>query len=608
MESIRKPEVKAIVSVDRELVPFISLKLHQEMSAHHYFELLLDHRSFDPDFFKDPEKRLKLVNSKVIIDLQHGDDAGKAYVFSGIVTRVNLVARDGLHGLLLLEGASNTIELERGLRSQSYSKTDLNTILREVTSGCPNLTCEIMPAWKADIDFSLQFMESDWTYLSRICKAMNERYYYTGLDLYVGPHPEFPVVNLVYDEELMTFEMCSQLRANQFSEYYYQRETHSTLRQDSPTDINGAGSTLQQIGKKMDRLTTYRKSNHPVAGYVPDMGSLIEQSERRKVSTAAEMMYVRGKAKTCDIRIGRLLSIRLAKTAGGTDMGTYRVYKVVHELDENGRFFCEFEAIPADLEYLPTPEVPVPTPNPIECEVIRNEDPLGMGRVQVFWPFDERPCSAWIPLMTPDAGGNGAGLGPFSRGYSFVCEKGDSVLVSFLDRDLFHPFVMGSMFHGKNAKLIGGGVGNHVKTITDKSGGQIILNTDEGGAWGITIHDRNGNTINLDTKGKSINIIAPETITLDANNIYINARQNIVSTAGTNLQNSAGNDILQSANRNIVENSKDRKEVASGEYVRDARKSDIYANEININSTKEDMTVLSAKEIHWNSAEKSNLF
>ena len=213
-----------------------------------------------------------------------------------------------------------------------------------------------------------------------------------------------------------------------------------------------------------------------------------------------------------------------------------------------------------------------------------------------------------MPLMTPDAGGNGAGLGSFSRGYSFVCEKGDSVLVSFLDRDLFHPFVMGSMFHGKNAKLIGGGVGNHVKTITDKSGGQIILNTDEGGAWGITIHDRNGNTINLDTKGKSINIIAPETITLDANNIYINARQNIVSTAGTNLQNSAGNDILQSANRNIVENSKDRKEVASGEYVRDARKSDIYANEININSTKEDMTVLSAKEIHWNSAEKSNLF
>ena len=110
MESIRKPEVKAIVSVDRELVPFISLKLHQEMSAHHYFELLLDHRSFDPDFFKDPEKRLKLVHSKVIIDLQHGDDAVKAYVFSGIVTRVILVARDGLHGPLLLKGASNTIE------------------------------------------------------------------------------------------------------------------------------------------------------------------------------------------------------------------------------------------------------------------------------------------------------------------------------------------------------------------------------------------------------------------------------------------------------------------------------------------------------------------
>lgn len=614
MESIRKPEVKAIVSVDRELVPFISLKLHQEMSAHHYFELLLDHRSFDPDFFKDPEKRLKLVNSKVIIDLQHGDDAGKAYVFSGIVTRVNLVARDGLHGLLLLEGASNTIELERGLRSQSYSKTDLNTILREVTSGCPNLTCEIMPAWKADIDFSLQFMESDWTYLSRICKAMNERYYYTGLDLYVGPHPEFPVVNLVYDEELMTFEMCSQLRANQFSEYYYQRETHSTLRQDSPTDINGAGSTLQQIGKKMDRLTTYRKSNHPVAGYVPDMGSLIEQSERRKVSTAAEMMYVRGKAKTCDIRIGRLLSIRLAKTAGGTDMGTYRVYKVVHELDENGRFFCEFEAIPADLEYLPTPEVPVPTPNPIECEVIRNEDPLGMGRVQVFWPFDERPCSAWIPLMTPSGGGNGQGLGPVNRGITMIPEISDSVLVSFLDRDLFHPVVIGSMIHANNSENRGS-VNNNIKTIITRSRHMIQFD-DKNGNESITIIDKNKNTIFIDTANDNITITAhnnltlnaTETMTLNARDVYINARDNISSTAGKNIQDSAGNNIIQSAYGDIVESSDNRQEVVEEEYSRNAKKSDHFAGEINLISTKEDILVQSVKKVTWNSGEKTNMF
>ena len=349
MNSIRKPEVKAIVSVDGQLVSFISLKLYQEMSAHHHFELLLDHKLFNEQFFQNADERIKLVNSKVIIDLQHGDDAGKAYVFSGIVVHVRLIATEGDHGYLMLEGASNTIELERGRISQTYSNTNLFTILREITGGCPNLTSEIIPAWKADIDFSLQYEETDWRYLQRICKQYNERYYYTGLDLYVGPHPEFPVVDLTYDKELSTFEMCSRLRANQYSEYYYQRETHSTLRQDSPDSIEGAGSTLQQVGKRMDRLTTSRRSNIPVAAYVPDMGSLIEQSNRRKVSTGAEMMYVRGIAKTCDVRIGRLVRIKMAQTAGGADMGVYRVYKVIHELDQTGHYHCDFEALPADL-------------------------------------------------------------------------------------------------------------------------------------------------------------------------------------------------------------------------------------------------------------------
>ena len=547
MKSFRKPEVKAIISVNGEHVKFISLKLDQEMSAHHHFELLLDHQTFDEQFFSHSDQKLKLVNSKVIIDLQHGDDAGKAYVFSGIVTHVRMIASEGDHGAILLTGSSLTIELERNPISQTYSKTDLTTILREVTGGCPNLSCEIIPAWKADIDFSIQYQETDWSYLRRICKQYNERYYFTGLDLYVGPHPEFPVVNLIYDEELTTFEMCSRLRANQYAEYFYQRETHTTLRQDAPGTIEGANNTLQQIGKRMDRLNADRRPNTPVAAWVPDMGSLIEQGIRRKVSTGADMMYVRGIAKTCDVRIGRLISVRMPKTAGGADMGTYRVYKVTHELDQNGRYHCDFEALPADLEYLPTPEVPIPVPNPIECEVIRNEDPLGLGRIQVQWPFDERPCSTWIPTMTPDAGGNGAGLGPVSRGYSFVSEVGDSVLVSFLDENLSSPFVLGSMFHGVNAEQLGGGWGNHIKTITDKSGGQIMMNTREKGGWGITIHDVNGNKIYLNTAEKNINIHAPEKIIMTAKNILLSAEENVTLTAGDDILENAGKNMSESA-------------------------------------------------------------
>ena len=560
MKSIRKPEVKAAISVDGERVDYKYLKISQEMGQHHDFELLLDHTTFDSGFFKNPEKRLSLIQSKVIIDLQHGDDSGNAYVFSGMVRQVRMTAEEGMHGGILLIGKSNTIELERGEMCQSYSKTNLMTILREITSGTVNLSCEIMPEWKADIDFAIQYRETDWQFLQRICRQYRERFYYTGLDLAIGPHPEFPVVELTYDMELRTFDICSRLLPNEFSTYHYRREDHTTLRSDSPGEVEGAGFYLQQLKKPSDRLTRQRKPNVPEEAFVPDMGSLIEQNNRRKVSTGAQMLYIKGEAKTCDVRIGRLVHIGMPKTAGGTDMGLYRVYKTIHELDEVGKYKCLFEGYPADLKYLPTPEIPIPVINPIECEVWRNEDPLGIGRIQIKFPFDERPCSMWIPCMSISAGGNELGLGPVDRGVTMIPEVSDSVLISFLDASqLSRPIVIGSMFHGLNSASRGGNIKNNLKTILTRTGHLIEFN-DAKAAWGITIKDKNENIIHLDTNGKSILISAPEKISILSKDIEINAKRQLVinsdkdtiQTVGTHFSMMVRDDAAISYGKNLT--------------------------------------------------------
>jgi hypothetical protein len=72
---------------------------------------------------------------------------------------------------------------------------------------------------------------------------------------------------------------------------------------------------------------------------------------------------------------------------------------------------------------------------------------------------------------------------------------------------------MGSMFHGKNGKGIGGGAGNHIKSMRDKSGSEVVLNTQDGSA---TIKDKNGSdsTIKLDGS-KNITIDADTSITIN---------------------------------------------------------------------------------------------
>ena len=611
---IRTPEIEAIVNIAGKEMNFIRLRISQEMGEHHDFEVLVDYKTFDESFHESPDVFMEKTNKKVVIDLQHADKPETAYIFSGMTTNIRMIAEDGMHGGILFIGKSNTIELERGEMMQTYSNTNLIEIFNTITGGTMNLDTENDPAWKSDIDFAIQYKESDWQFLQRLCNQYRERFYYTGVDLVIGPHPEFKTVNLTYDMELRSFEMCSRLIPNQFSTYYYQRESHTTLRQDSPKDIENATSLLRSVSGRSDNLTKSRKPNTPTPAYVPDMDSLIEHTYRRKITEGAKMMYVRGECKTCDVRIGRIISVKMPENMGGNDLGKYRVYNIVHEFDQNGRYKCEFEAIPADLEYIPTPKVSIPTPTPIECEVWNNVDPDGIGRIKVKFPFDERHCEVWMPLMTPDAGGNGMGLGPVSRGYSFVSEIGDSVLISFLDSDLSHPFVLGGMFHGGNSTNLGGGKGNHIKTITDKTSGQILMNTDKEGHWGITIHDANGNVIHLDTKGKNIFITAPETIQMTANNIIMSAATNITSSAGEDITSSAGNNVSTSAGNNMIDIVRNNynmmatniTELAKEDYRSDADEiKQVAVKDFTIESTTGKVIKSAKKRIDNNSGEKS---
>jgi uncharacterized protein involved in type VI secretion and phage assembly len=131
----------------------------------------------------------------------------------------------------------------------------------------------------------------------------------------------------------------------------------------------------------------------------------------------------------------------------------------------------------------------------------------------------------------PEAGG------PENRGYIFVPEKNDMVLVSFFDGNPEFPFVMGSMFHGKNGKGIGGGAGNHIKSMRDKSGSEVVLNDKDGSARLFSA--RGNSVVFLDGQG-NVSIDTPQTITLNATDINLNADNSINLKAKPNNKGGEG--------------------------------------------------------------------
>jgi hypothetical protein len=106
---------------------------------------------------------------------------------------------------------------------------------------------------------------------------------------------------------------------------------------------------------------------------------------------------------------------------------------------------------------------------------------------------------------------------------------------------------MGGMFHGGVG--LGGFADNSVKSIMTRSGHKVVFTEDES----IIITDKSGNEIHLDTTGSNINITAPDTMTLNCKNMFINVGENMTTTVGRDQSDTIGMKRSQSIGMNAIQ-------------------------------------------------------
>lgn len=126
--------------------------------------------------------------------------------------------------------------------------------------------------------------------------------------------------------------------------------------------------------------------------------------------------------------------------------------------------------------------------------VTDNQDPEGMGRVKVRFPWkDDADESTWARVVTPMAGKG--------RGLWFLPEVGDEVLVAFDHGDVQHPYVLGSLWNGTDTPPGDNGDGNNnIRKITSRSGHELVFD-DTSGAEKVVIRTKAGHAITLDDAG-----------------------------------------------------------------------------------------------------------
>ncbi|HWN41050.1 MAG TPA: phage baseplate assembly protein V [Thermoanaerobaculia bacterium] len=142
--------------------------------------------------------------------------------------------------------------------------------------------------------------------------------------------------------------------------------------------------------------------------------------------------------------------------------------------------------------------------------VTNNQDPDGLGRVKVRFPWlSEEHESSWARVAAPMAGND--------RGFYTLPEVDDEVLVAFEHGRVELPYVLGALWNGKDKPPADNGDGeNNIRVFKSRSGHVIRLD-DTDGAEKIEIADADGKqSLVFDTAANTITLTAEKDVVIES--------------------------------------------------------------------------------------------
>lgn len=504
---------------------FVQLMLKQSINEHHYFEITLDIQAIEAYGVEIPEASKDWVGKKVIMDFG-------GTIFVGVATMVGLHRSGGTHGNIKVTGYSSTFLLESDHTCASWCNKSLSDIVKELTDKA-GVQALVNPETKSKLEYECQYEETNFRFIQRLARQYQEWLYYDGQNLVFGKPQAGLTTKLTYGEELSVLDVCSQTLARPIKGSSYHSVNDQTYNGQSP-DTAAGQNTLGQAAFDSSLALFTAPAVQRAEPRITNKGELDAYFQRRQQSDSAASSFITGESDCRILTVGSIIDVHTAIHTGigihvKNSIGTYIITEITHVAGMGDSYQNYFTALPSSIPTLPCPDVPLPVAHTQQAVVVSNEDPKKLGRVQVKMNWQTGPMqTSWIRVLTPDAGTSDKVA--TNRGFVFIPEKGDQVMVAFRYDDPNRPFVLGSLFHGKSGT--GGGSSNKTKSLTTRSGCTITLDDEKGS---VTIADPTGSTIILNGDN-TITIDAKDKITIHSKELEILADEKIRIEADSEVE------------------------------------------------------------------------
>ena len=514
------------------LSSFKSLRIDQSTGAHHHFDLTVDLESGGNRQVHNIRSSKEWLGKDIIVKA-----ANKPF-FCGIVTNIEL-HRDGSDfGCIQVSGYSSTYRMETAPSCYSWNDRSIGDVVKSLCSD-GKVQLALNAAHKKQLDYICQYEESDFDFVRRLALQYQEWMYYDGLKLVFGKPRRLPdPIKMEFGTSLSSLNIGLQTLARPEQVFTFHSGANREMDRKTPDKAYGhdrmAGDAFRAA------LPSYPKAarQHSIQR-VSSINDLENYVLLKQAAETAETHYVTAESQDPRLHVGSVISLysSFLKGVGNLSqesLGDFIIIEMTHEVSESCYYKNRFKAIPGTVMSLPNPKVEMPLAETQMATVLSNADPHGVGRVQVRmnWQTDNMRTS-WVRVMTPDGGGSKDVKS--NRGFVFIPEVGDQVLLGFRHGDPARPYVMGSLFNGTTGK--GGFDSNHKKSLTTRRGSTVTFDDT---AHTILLQTTRANKIFIDELNGTITISSAEEVNVNTKNVNINASENMNVNVGKNFTMQVG--------------------------------------------------------------------
>lgn len=511
---------------------------------------------------KDVTLSLETENFEQLSSLNAEGEKTAEIKFKGIITSIS-GSRSMSEYDLAVEARSYDALLIDNPTCKSFEKKSLNDIVKDVVDDYSELIDEQVDARFTDIlPYTVQYNETNYQFLSRLAQRFGEWMYNDGEHLVFGNLPQGEPVTLGYpDKDIPSYNVDLKICHTAFSHVASSYNSYDSHQKEGEEEMEREYNNLADVvfNVARERLKKHTLQNLHSGGFADSDGKSTILNVSTKTQARGEkagMLVYSGTTYCSKLKIGNTLIIQdnylssdLVGDVSEVDQDEILITELVHFFSADETYSNNFTGIPAACDYPPYSDSDVfPAATSCRAKVMDTEDPNNLGRVRAQFDWQaqlstdgEEMMTPWLRISQPYAGGG--------KGFSFIPEKGEEVMIDFEGGNAERPYVKGTLYNGvgnPDGQWLPGN--NQIKAIRTRNGHTIEIHDEgDGGYIRIYDNDKENYILTFSTDEKLIKLES-------TGNIELYAKNDIIMHAGHDINATADNDIFISASHDMQRN------------------------------------------------------